>query len=126
MFRTLRLSLRFLVPLLLAMTALAYVSVPLVDSLTLRWFVRDLDLRSAFLSHAIEESIGEYLASGAGRRAHLCARPVRPAGPADPRDARLSIGNRLQRAAARSGRIGLRHAAAAGIVARRSQRAEAG
>jgi trehalose 6-phosphate synthase len=68
MFRTLRLSLRFLVPLLLAMTALAYVSVPLVDSLTLRWFVRDLDLRSAFLSHAIEESIGEYLASGAGAR----------------------------------------------------------
>ena len=68
MFRTLRLSLRFLVPLLLAMIALAYVSVPLVDSLTLRWFVRDLDLRSAFLSHAMEESISDYLASGASGR----------------------------------------------------------
>ena len=63
MFRTLRLSLRFLLPLLIAITALAYLSVPLVDSLTLRWFVRDLDLRSAFLSHAMEEQIGDLLES---------------------------------------------------------------
>ena len=40
-----RLSLRFLVPLLLALGAFAYVAVPLADTLMQRWFVRDLDMR---------------------------------------------------------------------------------
>ena len=68
MLRTLRLSLRFLVPLLIAMVGLAYVSVPLVDSLTQRWFVRDLDLRSAFLSRAIEDQVADLLLSNSGKR----------------------------------------------------------
>ena len=46
MIRSLRLSLRFLLPLLLAILAVAYLSIPLVDSLQQRWFVRDLDIRS--------------------------------------------------------------------------------
>jgi trehalose 6-phosphate synthase len=68
MLRTLRLSLRFLFPLLVAMVGLAYISVPLVDSLTQRWFVRDLDLRSTFLSRAIEDQVAELLASHSGKR----------------------------------------------------------
>lgn len=66
MLRTLRLSLRFLVPLLLVMIALAYISVPLVEGFTLRWFVADLDLRSKFLSRAMEEQLGEKLESKSG------------------------------------------------------------
>jgi trehalose 6-phosphate synthase len=68
MFRTLRLSLRFLLPLLLAMVGLAYLSVPLVDSLMQRWFVRDLDLRSAFVARSLEEQVGELLESKANAR----------------------------------------------------------
>lgn len=41
-----RLSLRFIVPLTLALAAIVYAVVPLVDGLTLRWFVRDVDMRS--------------------------------------------------------------------------------
>ena len=41
------LSLRFVVPLALALAAIAYAVVPLVDRLTFQWFVRDLDTRGA-------------------------------------------------------------------------------
>ena len=37
-----RLSLRFILPLLLVLGVVAYSVVPLVDSLTLKWFTRDL------------------------------------------------------------------------------------
>ncbi|MCK7502397.1 MAG: hypothetical protein MZW92_80435 [Comamonadaceae bacterium] len=40
-----RLSLRFIIPLFLALAGVAYALVPLVDQLTLKWFVRDLDIR---------------------------------------------------------------------------------
>ncbi len=38
-----RLSLRFLIPLVATLALLAYIVVPQVDALTVRWFVRDLD-----------------------------------------------------------------------------------
>ena len=41
-----RLSLRFIIPLALALAAIAYAVVPLVDQLTLKWFMRDLEIRS--------------------------------------------------------------------------------
>ncbi len=63
MFRTLRLSLRFLLPLFAALFALAYVSIPLIDSLTLRWFVRDLDIRSALIARTLDERIVELTAT---------------------------------------------------------------
>jgi trehalose 6-phosphate synthase len=63
MFRSLRLSLRFLLPLFAALFALAYVSMPLIDTLTLRWFVRDLDIRSAFVARALDEQIAELAAA---------------------------------------------------------------
>jgi trehalose-6-phosphate synthase len=62
MFRTFRLSLRFLVPLTLAMLVLAYAAVPLVDSLTLRWFMRDLDIRSNLIGKTLEGPLTTVLA----------------------------------------------------------------
>ena len=41
------LSLRFVVPLALALAAIAYAVVPLVDRLTFQWFVRDLETRGS-------------------------------------------------------------------------------
>ncbi len=59
-----RLSLRFVVPLALALAALAYAVTPLVDRLTLRWFTRDLDLRSSLIASAIDGPLGAFVASG--------------------------------------------------------------
>ena len=42
-----RLSLRFVLPLMLVLAGIAYAVAPLVDKLTLGWFVRDMDIRSA-------------------------------------------------------------------------------
>jgi trehalose 6-phosphate synthase len=65
-----RLSLRFIVPLVLALAAIAYAVVPLVDGLTLRWFVRDIDMRSKLVANAIHDSIQDSLASGSKSRTH--------------------------------------------------------
>ncbi len=59
-----RLSLRFIIPLVLALAAIAYAVVPLVDRLTLRWAVRDMDMRSHLVANAIHESLLESLNSG--------------------------------------------------------------
>ena len=52
-----RLSLRFVVPLLLALGAFAYMAVPLADALMLRWFVRDLDIRSNLIAATVQEPL---------------------------------------------------------------------
>ena len=52
-----RLSLRFIVPLGIALAAIAYAVVPLVDRLTLQWFVRDLDMRGTLITNAAQESL---------------------------------------------------------------------
>ena len=57
-----RLSLRFLVPLLLALGAFAYAAVPLVDTLMLRWFVRDLDTRSSLVAASVQEPLAALIA----------------------------------------------------------------
>jgi trehalose 6-phosphate synthase len=54
-----RLSLRFLLPLGLALAAIAYAVVPLVDRLTLQWFVRDLDNRSALIASTLQDPLAE-------------------------------------------------------------------
>jgi trehalose-6-phosphate synthase len=56
-----RLSLRFVIPLLLVLTAFAWGSVPLVDSLTQRWFVRDLDMRSSLIATTVEDPLTEMI-----------------------------------------------------------------
>jgi trehalose 6-phosphate synthase len=53
------LSLRFVVPLALALAAIAYAVVPLVDRLTFQWFVRDLDTRGALIAKTAQEPLAE-------------------------------------------------------------------
>lgn len=65
-FRSLRLSLRFIIPLVTALTLLAYGVVPLVEKLALHWFVRDLDIRSRLIASSLQEPLAEYLAAANG------------------------------------------------------------
>jgi trehalose-6-phosphate synthase len=60
-FRSFRLSLRFVLPLAIVLGLFAYAIVPLVDDLTLRWFVKDLDTRSQLLASALHEPLLEYV-----------------------------------------------------------------
>lgn len=60
-FRSFRFSLRFVVPLALMLGFFAYVVVPLMDNLTLRWFVRDLDIRSQLLASTLQEPLLEHV-----------------------------------------------------------------
>ena len=59
-----RLSLRFIIPLLLVLAAIAYAVVPLVDSLTVRWFTRDLDVRANLVATTVEDAISENVFKG--------------------------------------------------------------
>ncbi|TLY50190.1 MAG: trehalose-6-phosphate synthase, partial [Gemmatimonadetes bacterium] len=52
-----RLSLRFIIPLFLALGAIAYAVVPLVDKLTLQWFERDLDSRASLIANTVQEPL---------------------------------------------------------------------
>lgn len=52
--KSLRLQLRFLVPLFILLLIAAYVSVPIMDKLTLRWFVKDLDSRAHLIADAMK------------------------------------------------------------------------
>jgi trehalose 6-phosphate synthase len=53
-----RISLRFILPLAIALTAIAYAVVPLVDRLTLNWFVRDLEIRAKLITSTTQEPLG--------------------------------------------------------------------
>jgi trehalose 6-phosphate synthase len=66
--RTLRLQLRFLVPLLLTLIAAAYFVLPVVDSFTLRWFARDLTQRGTLVANTLSDSIRDALSEGGGTR----------------------------------------------------------
>ena len=59
-----RLSLRFVLPLLLVLAGIAYAVAPLVDQLTLKWFVRDLDIRASLIANTVQEPLLEQLAAG--------------------------------------------------------------
>ena len=67
-FRSVRLSLRFILPLALVLGAFAYVVVPLMDTLTVRWFVKDLDIRSRLLASTLQEPLAEHIVQKARRR----------------------------------------------------------
>jgi trehalose 6-phosphate synthase len=64
----LRLSLRFLIPLLLALGVFAYAAVPLVDALMLRWFVRDLDIRATLVANAVQDPLVTLVGQGSPGR----------------------------------------------------------
>ncbi|HWA40056.1 MAG TPA: trehalose-6-phosphate synthase, partial [Gemmatimonadales bacterium] len=59
-----RLSLRFILPLLLVLGALAYAVVPLADRFTIRWFIRDLDVRAGLVANSAHDAIEELTRSG--------------------------------------------------------------
>lgn len=68
MMRTIRLQLRFLLPLVVILTAAAYLALPLMDRLTLRWFARDLTLRGELVANALSESVADALQDTRGRK----------------------------------------------------------
>ena len=78
-----RLSLRFVLPLLLALGLVAYAVLPLVDQLTLNWFVRDLDIRAILIANTVQEPL-----VGAGAR-RMHGRRSRRSSTASPQDERL-------------------------------------
>lgn len=57
MIKTLRLQLRFLLPLVAVLLGAGYLAVPLVDNLTLRWFIRDIDMRAELVSATLADPI---------------------------------------------------------------------
>ncbi|MFM2399819.1 MAG: hypothetical protein RL341_1976, partial [Pseudomonadota bacterium] len=69
--KLLNLQLRFLIPLVITLAAAAYVALPLMDQLNLRWFARDLNMRGALLTNTLAESINEGLTDS--RQARLQA-----------------------------------------------------
>jgi trehalose-6-phosphate synthase len=58
-----RLSLRFMLPLALVLAVLAYAVIPLVDTLTLKWSVRDLEIRSELIGRMVESPLVDLLAA---------------------------------------------------------------
>ena len=62
--KTLRLQLRFLLPLVATLVVAATLAVPLLDQVTLRWFSRDLNSRGAVVANALSDSVAEALVSG--------------------------------------------------------------
>jgi trehalose-6-phosphate synthase len=61
-------SLRFVVPLALALAAIAYAVVPLVDRFTFQWFVRDLDARGSLIAKTAQEPMVELMRERKGAR----------------------------------------------------------
>jgi trehalose 6-phosphate synthase len=64
MFKTLRLQLRFLLPLAITLVAAAYLAVPLLDQVTLRWFARDLNSRGQLVAGTLSDNAADAIASG--------------------------------------------------------------
>jgi trehalose 6-phosphate synthase len=58
-----RLSLRFIVPLLVVVAAFAYAVLPLVDNLMVRWFMRDLDIRASLIANTVQEPLLDAIAA---------------------------------------------------------------
>jgi len=59
-----RLSLRFVVPLLVALAIFAYAALPLVDRLMLRWFSRDLEVRANLIATTVDDPLHNLIQTG--------------------------------------------------------------
>ncbi|HUH93052.1 MAG TPA: trehalose-6-phosphate synthase [Casimicrobiaceae bacterium] len=68
--RSIRLSLRFIAPLVIALAILGYALVPLVDRLTLRWWVNDLDIRSQLIANNMDEQLANLVTQGSTSKIH--------------------------------------------------------
>ena len=55
---TFRMQLRFLLPLVATMLLTAYLALPLMDKLMLRWFSRDVTLRGSLVANSMSDAIG--------------------------------------------------------------------
>jgi trehalose 6-phosphate synthase len=63
---------------MLVLAVIAWVISPLVDRMTLRWFVKDLDIRSSLIANTVSEPLHELLVSGRkGRLSDLFNRITR-------------------------------------------------
>lgn len=70
-----RLALRFVLPLMIVLSGFAYAFVPLVDQLTTRWFIRDLDIRSSLIANTVGDQLVEKISGGSrGRTADFFAK----------------------------------------------------
>src|SRR5512142_3156383 len=67
-FRRVGLALRFIAPLTAMLALLALALVPLVDSLTLRWWVADLETRSRLVANTMQEQLVDLVRDGNGAR----------------------------------------------------------
>ena len=65
---TLRLQLRFLLPLTLVLGIAAWLALPVMDRLTLRWFSRDLTTRAELITNTLSDSIADSIDDPEGRR----------------------------------------------------------
>ena len=63
-----RLTLRFVLPLALALALVAWAVQPLVDRLTLRWFTRDLDIRAMLVANTASEPLADLVQANAQQR----------------------------------------------------------
>ncbi len=61
--KTVRLQLRFLLPLLITLVVAAALAVPLLDQVTLRWFSRDLNSRGVLVANALSDSVSDAILS---------------------------------------------------------------
>jgi trehalose-6-phosphate synthase len=55
--KPLRLSFRFIIPLLVALAAFAWALTPIVDRQIMNWFVRDLDIRANLVANTVQEPL---------------------------------------------------------------------
>jgi trehalose-6-phosphate synthase len=62
--RSFWLGLRFVIPLIITLTILAYLAMPLVERFTLQWFVRDLDIRAKLIASTLQEQLGGLVEEG--------------------------------------------------------------
>jgi trehalose 6-phosphate synthase len=69
----LRLSFRFLVPLAIALFAVAYAVTPIVDGLMTRWHTRDLDIRAALVASSLQDQLHQEI-TGDGTETRVGAR----------------------------------------------------
>jgi trehalose 6-phosphate synthase len=68
---TLRLQLRFLIPLVLTLVVAAYLALPLMDRLTLRWYARDVNQRGTLVANALSDSVVAALADPQAKHLQL-------------------------------------------------------
>ena len=66
--KILSLQLRFLVPLVVTLVAAAFLALPLMDGLTLRWFARDLNARGMLVTTTLSDAVAEAMDDTKGAR----------------------------------------------------------